>query len=148
MKIEIDQSNRVENAGRTVLAFSNEITDAVVIPFRAKRVGFQILRARLKPRKLANLLLFSAGIFLLLEGYLEKVTEIVIDLEYEGREADIRAFLLRYIWRRYPGFDSERIKFRSIGKSSRAHKKAWSVFRNRDKQTRKITARELRDLLE
>lgn len=74
-------------------------------------------------------MLFSAGLFLLIEDHLPGLTRLVVDTEYTGHDADIRAMLLGWIRRRRPNFDASSIVFMPIGKQARAHKAAIGVTR-------------------
>ena len=129
--VEVDQSNRVDEPGDSYLAFSDGISRAIKVPFRVKQAGREALRARGKPRKRAEMLLFAACVFLLLEAHLDQLQQIIVDNEYGGHEADIRSFLFEYIRKKEPGFEIERIVVRSIGKRSRAHNVAWSARRGK-----------------
>lgn len=144
--VEIDQSIKIEDAGDTVIAFSDGFSGAIVIPHRAKQAAIRVLLARSKRRKVYHLV-FAAGVYLLLKGSLDRVEEVVIDTEYAGYAADIKAFLLRRIWEDYPGFRPEQIVVRAVGKRSPAHYKAEAVRKGRDRGYRKVTQRELLEAL-
>jgi len=144
--VEVDQSNMVEESGDTYLAFSNDISWAIRVPFKAKQAGFEALRDRRKTKKTAKLMLFAACIFLLIEGHLDQLQRITIDNEYAGRGDYIKAFLLRHIWEVDPEFDPWDIETTSIGKKSPAHIKAWSA-RAEGKADRTVTTREILDLV-
>ncbi len=96
-RVEIDQSNKVEDSGDTFLAFSNDIAYTIRVPFRVKRVGIDMLRQRGKSKRTATLMLFAACVFLLVEEHLSEIDTIILDNEYSGREADVRSFLFEYI---------------------------------------------------
>ena len=93
-------------------------------------------------------MIFAGGLFLLVEDYLDQINRLVIDTEYTGKEAEIRALLLRHIWRKVPIFDPQRIMFEQVGKKSPAHKKAEAVRKKRDAEYRRISPKELFQLLE
>lgn len=92
-------------------------------------------------------MLFSVCLFCLLKDHLVQCEQIIIDVEYEGKNADIKAFLLRYIWKIYPKFRADAIVFRRIGKKSPADHKARRVREGRDREFRKITIKELLEIL-
>ena len=146
--VEVDQSIKIEDAGDTVLAFANGISHAVVLSARVKRNIFQTLVNRGESREVARLMIFAGGLFLLVEDYLDQINRLVIDTEYTGKEAEIRALLLRHIWRKVPIFDPQRIMFEQVGKKSPAHKKAEAVRKKRDAEYRRISPKELFQLLE
>lgn len=130
--VDVDQSGKTSNlAVDTVLAFSNDLNRAILVPAQVKRAIVQVLRARGKSGTRAAIQLFAAGLFLLLKDALNRVDQIVIDVEYTGYDADIRSMLLNWIWRVDPVFEKERLIFRHIGKNSPAHKLAIDVYRGR-----------------
>jgi len=141
--VEVDQSIKVEDPGDTFLAFSDGISYAIKIPFSVKRKGLQALLNQGKPKKRAKLLLFAACVFLLLESHLEQLQRVTVDNEYDGRQADIKSFLLEYIRKKNPTFESERIEIRAIGKKSPADELAGAVRRGKREADRAITAEEL-----
>ncbi|MFZ2360262.1 MAG: hypothetical protein WA040_13045 [Anaerolineae bacterium] len=147
-KVEIDQSIKIEDKGATILAFANGLAFAIEIPANVKLTGLQMLRDQARKPGVAHRLLFAASLFLLLRDHLDQIERVVIDVEYEGHEAEIGAFLLRFIWRDYPSFEPWRIEFGLVGKSSPAHHKAEAVRRGKDRKYRRITEAELAHLLE
>jgi len=146
--VEVDQSVKVEDPGATFLAFSNSISHAIKVPSSVKQKGFQALRKRGKPRKRAKLLLFAACVFLLLENHLNQLERVTVDNEYDGREHDVKSFLLEYIKRRAPTFEAEKISIRSIGKGSPADHLAGEVRRGSREPDRIITEKELLSVVE
>jgi hypothetical protein len=141
--VEVDQSNKVENSGDTFLAFSNEISWSIKVPFRVKQAALQALRDQGKPSKRAKLLLFAACVFLLLEDHLDQLQRITIDNEYDGRESDVKSFIFEYIKRQHPRFRIETIDVRSIGKKSNAHYLAWTAYTGRGRVDKTISEKEL-----
>jgi hypothetical protein len=142
--IEIDQSGKVENTqGATVLAFSNGLSRAILIPAKVKRKAFELLRLQEKRGKFATLKLFSACLYLLLKPHISQLEHIAIDIEYAGRNAEIRGMLLYYLRRHKPEFSKTAITFHLVGKHSPAHDLAIGVFRQQKKPARIITFQEL-----
>ena len=130
MRIEVDQSGKIEQTNRdTALAFSNEISYAVLIPAGVKREAINLLRATGRRGKTLYISLFAAALYQLLKDHLDKVDIIVIDVEYEGNEQDVKLTLLNLIWQRHPTYPATNITFRRIGKRSAAHKKALATYR-------------------
>ena len=74
-KVEIDQSNRVDESGSTFVAFANHFTYAIKIPTKVKKVGREILAAKGTPPKLLNPLLWAACVFLLLRDHLAMIVK-------------------------------------------------------------------------
>lgn len=147
MILEVDQSIKVEQTNRdTVIAFSNGEKYALLIPARVKREAAQHFHKEGRPKKQIFLLLFALAAFHLLKGHVDDSTVIVIDVEYEGQEQNIKALLLRFL-------DIEKrnrpqIVFRSIGKKSGAHLLAISVVRGKRQAHRTITLQEFLKPLE
>lgn len=148
MNVEVDQSIKIEQSGSTILAFANGSAHAIIIPSQVKAAGHELLRLKEKPLSTAHWMLFAAGLYLLLKGNLKKFKGIIIDIEYPGKNADIKASLLRHIWKTYPEFDQTIISFKGIGKKSPAHMKADLVRKKRDRVYRKITQKEFLSLLQ
>jgi len=144
LRIEVDQSGKIEQTNMdTVLAFSNGISYAVLIPAKVKRTAIHLLRGTGKRGKIAYTLLFAAALYQLLKDYLDRVDLIVIDIEYEGNEQDVKLMLLNLIWQSHPTYSAANITFRPIGKRSPAHKKALATHRRVVKADRTLKAKEL-----
>lgn len=141
--VEVDQSVKIEQSGATVLAFSNGIAWAILIPSDVKTEAIRRLVYRKHTNLEARLIVFAAGLYLLLKDRLAELGQVVIDVEYEGQEANIKAALLRYIWRSAPGFDGDSIIFRRVGKKSPADAKARAVRTGRDRRFKRVTLEEL-----
>lgn len=130
MRIEIDQSGKVEDTKKlTVVCLANGKAKTLLISAQEKRKVLIVMRALDKPHKNFVFRIFAGLIFLLIRD--EKVDSLVIDREYPGHEAVIRNILLSL-------FDKNKIKspkvsFGQIGKKSRAHKEAISVFHGKRK---------------
>ena len=133
MKIEIDQSGKIENTNKdTVIAFSDDNFGSLLIKAKDKREIQEIFRQAGKPRVFIYKL-FTILIFLLIKNHLKKVEEIVIDEEYPGKSALIKDLLLREIRKIRPRFLKENISFRQIGKKSKAHNIAYNTFKKKRK---------------
>lgn len=146
MEIEVDQSVKIEDTSEdTVLAFSNERHFAILIPAEAKRQALAYLRRRGKSRRISVLLVFAAGLFLLLRNSAADATLITIDQEYEGKkhEAVIKGRLLQLLYRAGWQGDSDCITFGLVEKKSRAHKQAWGVHQGKIVPDYRVTADEL-----
>jgi hypothetical protein len=141
--VEVDQSNKIEYPGDSVLAFSNGISWAIKISSRVKQGGLQALLRRGKPEKRARLLLFAACVFLLVERHLDQLQQLIIDNEYDSHEADVRSFLLEYVRKKRPDFGREKILVRPIKKHSPADRLAGTVRRGKQRADRKITLADL-----
>ena len=86
MKIEIDQSGRVEETNRdTILAFANDNEFTVIITARTKRRLQEIFRQIGKPT-VFMIYIFAISVYLLIKPKLNSITDIIIDIEYAGWE--------------------------------------------------------------
>ncbi len=148
MEIEIDQSVKIEDtAGDTVLAFSNDVQRAIVIPAAVKRKALAYLRDRGKSRKAAVLAVFAAGLFLLLRDVAESITLAVIDQEYTGHDALIKDRLLRPLRAEGLHVYPDIFAFGYVGKKSKAHDLAMKVHRGKLTPDHQVTLKELLDAL-
>lgn len=144
MRIEVDQSGKVENTQTdTVLAFSNGKSGSIIIPAKLKRKWFQRKGWEGKSKRATYLTLFSAGLFLLLRQHVDKKTTIVIDKEYPGHDLEVRLNLLNYFEKRKISIHKDQITFDRVGKGSKAHELAVAVFRERAKADKVVTEKEL-----
>lgn len=148
MRVEIDQSGKIEDTRvDTILAFSDGISGSILIPAKIKRKCVEFVRDDRHKTKTLYLRIFCAGLFLLLKDYLSYLDQIIVDVEYLGREHDIKALLLRLIWEPYPNFDPDKIQFSLVGKDSPAHIKAYSIFTGLENADREISFEDLKRFL-
>ena len=149
LDVEVDQSIKIEQTSKdTILAFSNDEQVAILIPAKVKRQVLVRLKAKGKPMPVARLMLFSAGLCLLLREAAQNLTAITIDQEYPGHEANIRGMLLRFLRKIGMRIDKEGIVFARLGKRSKAHERAWRVHRGEIAPDRTVTLQELLDVLQ
>ncbi len=125
MKIEVDQSGKIEDYLDTVVAFRNGEQFSVLLERRLKSEVIKLYKIRYKDIVYR---LFAICVFYCIRDYLDKIQIIVIDEEYQGRERDIKKHLLRFIWKHRPNFDKDKIRFERIGKKSTAHRLAYQTF--------------------
>ena len=145
---EVDQSGKTgDRKVVTVLALANDVQHTLVIPAKVKRVAVRWLRARGKSNTHVAVRIFTAGLFLLLKRHLDSFDRVMIDVEYVGWEAAIKAMLLERLRQVEPGFQGDRIVFRHVGKKSPAHRLAIEVYRHRRSFDRSVTEAELLDEL-
>ena len=141
--VEVDQSGKIEDLSvDTVLAFSDGSNRAIRIPVSVKHAGLEFLRQRHVSSKVRFLRMLAAGFYLLLKDDLKRIAHIVIDVEFAGREQDLRGMLLILIWQRFPLFSKDQLTFRRIGKKSPAHHLAWRVYRGERRADRVIAKEE------
>ncbi len=148
MKLIVDQSIKIgDTQSPTVLALSNDIQRAILIPASVKRECIRVLRGRWTPETTMYIRLFAAGLFLLLRELLASADRITIDVEYPGHERDIRRDLALFCRRSGLMIDPTVIHFQHIGKQSPAHQVAWETSRGKQTPDEIITAEELARLL-
>lgn len=132
MRIEIDQSGKVEDTSRkTVVAYadSNNKTKSVLISARTKRKIQEIYRT-IGKSKLYVYYIFSTLLFYLTRD-VDKKDLIVIDLEYPGKDKIILD-ILNNIRKEYK-LANLNVRFDRIGNKPKAHYAANLVFNNKKK---------------
>lgn len=128
--VEVDQSGNFEvTKTDTVLAFSNGVRFSVLIPTTVKRNCITQLRKRGLTGPTLYVQLFAVGLFFLLKDSIDQLEEVVIDTEYEGREALIKDHLMNILRRSGSSVRRGQIRFGHIGKESAAHSLALATFR-------------------
>ena len=143
MNIEIDQSLKIECTEKdTVVAFSDHIFASILIRAKDKREIQKIFR-NINQSKVFVYKLFAVLIFILIKDYLNKITEIIIDEEYPGKNKIITDSLMREIKNVKPDFDRSNIIFQQIGKNSKAHFVAWGVAMNKKLPDRVLGLKEI-----
>jgi hypothetical protein len=144
MHIKVDQSGRIEQPVDTVLAFSDTIDFAILIPREVKRNILKYLRENLeKDKETAAVIVFAAGTFLLIREMLTRIDYVEIDEEFTGKEATIKGILMRLARQRGIELPKRMIGFGRIGKTAGAHKRAIAVTRGQSKPERYVTEAEL-----
>ncbi len=140
MKIEIDQSIKIENTNKTTcIAFSNSINHVASISAREKKKVQTFFRKTGK-RRMFVLFTFTAMVYLLIKTYLKDGMTIVIDKEYPGYEKLIGQKLKEFIAENTRK-ENCRIQFSLVGKKSGAHLAAYSAFRGKyEKKVKPILA--------
>ena len=144
MKVEVDQSGKIgDTKVPTVLAFSNGKRFAILIPATAKRECLLALREQGIAGKTLYMKLFAVGLYLLLKDHIHRLSQVTIDLEYPGRNAEIKLYLMNLLNRAGISYDPTSIHFGQVGKKSRAHDAALGVFIGESEPGRKVTAEEI-----
>lgn len=146
MKIEIDQSGRIEyTSHKTVIAFSNKREGAILISAKTKRQVQEVFRRSGQP-KLFTLRTFAAGVVFLLSQYGGNIEEVIIDMEYPGNDNVLREMILEMAKVKKLNIQDIRISFFEIGKKSNAHYVAYGVFKEKIKPQKVISFKELVEL--
>ena len=145
MHIEVDQSGKIEQTDLdTVVAFRNDEQYSILLK---KNIKVDILTKYRNKYKDFHYRIFAILIFYCIRNYLHKIQLIIIDIEYEGREEDVKRNLLRFIWKSKPNFDKKLIKFSRIGKKSDAHRIAYQTSVGKLAPNKIITMKEVKNLI-
>ena len=143
MRIEIDQSGKIEDTGKnTIIAFSNSKSKSIFISAKDKREIQKFFREIGKPRIFVYKT-FAILIFLLIKDDLKKINEIIVDEEYPGKSPLIKNFLFHEIKKVSPFFSEQNIAFHCIGKKSGAHFLAYGVAIGKRKVDIEVGVREV-----
>lgn len=141
MRIEIDQSGKIENTNRlTVIAYSNDHKKSILITAKDKKIIQSVFRKIGQP-KIFIYKLFAVLIFVLIRDSLRKINQIIIDREYVGYENLIKKFIIEIAKHNGKKIEGGIIHFYSIKKKSRAHKIAISIYRAKKAHIR-LTSKE------
>ncbi|MDP2909743.1 MAG: hypothetical protein Q8N69_01575 [bacterium] len=127
MRIEMDQSGKIENTNRnTIIGFSNGISKSIIISGNDKKKLQELFREAGRHRVFVYKT-FAILIFILIKDYLNKLDEIIIDEEYPGKFNLIRSYLFSEIEKIDPDFPKENVVCARIGKKSKAHYVAYGT---------------------
>jgi len=144
MRVEVDQSGKIgDTKVPTVLAYSNGRQYAVLIPVTVKRECLHRLRRQGKAGKTIYIRLFAIGLYFLLKDHIHLISSILIDLEYPGKDGDIKLYLTNLFRRSGIKFNPSIIRFGQIGKKSRAHLKAFTVFSKTQQPDKRMSVKQL-----
>lgn len=145
MTIEVDMSGKIEQTWLdTVVAFSNKYQYAIKLPRDAKREILNKLKQ--KGQKQIILKVFCVCLYYLLKDYARE-DRVFIDKEYTGKDNIIKSILFGFMRKDNSGFDSKRLKFVEIKKTSNAHKVAVTVQRGKERPQKILTEEEIYNIL-
>ncbi len=146
MKIEIDQSGKLENTNiSTVIGFSNGKTKTIIIS-SIDKIKLQKYFRKIGKRQIFVYFSFAAMIYLLLKSE-RNIDEICIDIEYPGQTHLIKSFLLQLFLRTKRNVDKNNFHFYCIGHKSNAHIVSISAFNSKRADIR-ITSKDIISLYE
>lgn len=127
MKIEIDQSNKIENLNKdTIIGLSNSKVFTIRIKRQIKRKLKEEFRRKGQPQ-LFVFRTFIAGVVLLLRNAGIKEGSIFIDEEYSGNEKILKSMFLEM--RARVSEDDLAVSFRNIGRKSNAHNISYKTMK-------------------
>lgn len=131
MRIEIDQSGKIEDTNRpTVISYSNSKMKTLIILSKDKKLIQKLFRQAGRP-KIFVYRTFAVLIFLLLKDDIKNKDQIIIDKEYIGYEKLIKRFILELCQKFDLKIEPDSIHFKEIGKKSNAHKIAINSYRTK-----------------
>jgi hypothetical protein len=132
--IQVDQSGKVEDTAQdTILALANGITFTIRIPSTVKRECITTLRRSGITGKTMYNQLFATGLFFLLKDKIQELDKVIIDIEYIGREAQIKEHLVQLLRRAHGIVESQRIQFGYIGEHTAADEIARQTLHKKRK---------------
>ena len=154
MHLQVDQgiTKIGDTKGPTYFALSNKEQHVIEVAATTKREIVSWLREKEKFKPATYYQLFAACLFLLLKDHLGKTTEIRIDNEYKGHEAEIKGLLLGYI-QRLAKLDLQELKDKiaiaSLPKRNRADRLIHQVHQQKHPKLKaqRIHARQLKGML-
>ena len=130
-----------------MLVFSNRVHFSILIPASVKKQCHRYLKDESRLPKTRHLRLFAAALVLLLENYIHRIDQIIIDTEYRGSESELKLAIKNAFKKTSLKFDPDKIVFMRIGKKSDAHILAVEILRERRDSDRKISFEEMKKFL-
>ncbi len=135
MKIEIDQSGRVEYTS-TSTTLADSVGNSIVVRSTNKQYMQKVYREAQKPRMYVLEIFSLMMAFLISETYSSTMQNTyIIDSEYIGREQEIKTYLFRFLKRLNCPLKPDMVTFGHIGKKSKAHMYAYASYKDRSKAT-------------
>lgn len=141
MKIEVDMSGKIEDLRQdTIVAFRNNEQFSVLLPKKIKQELFQEFRRKFRQLRFR---IFAICIYYCLENYIKNKEIINIDVEYEGKDTEVKTYLIPLIRKKHENFDKNIIRFSHIGKESKAHEIAILTNRKVLKPNKILTKQDI-----
>jgi hypothetical protein len=134
MKIEIDQSGKIEATGQhTVVADS--FGNAVEIAAVSKRHLLSLFRAKGEPNMFFTKT-FALLVALTIQKSFHPSHYYLVDTEYIGWDDVIKTWIFRYLKRLNCSMDRQNLVFGYVGKGSSSHTYAYNTYKR--KRTKKV----------
>lgn len=145
MKIEIDQSGKIEDTAKpTVLALSNDQKFTLILSALDKKLLQNLFREFFHKKRIFVYQVFSALLFVLITS--AKIKKgVTIDREYPTKESLITRYCLEMC--RQKNIREFTLNFGHVGKSSSAHSLAYKTFKGKLRPNKKISFEEVLELL-
>lgn len=146
LKLELDQSGKIESTNvDTALATSDG--RSLLIPASVKRTCLLEIRREGRYKVPSQILVFTVGVFLLVQDRLCEGVAITIDEEYRGNGWFIKDHLLNLFKSAGHDIDPQLIEMGFIGKHSPAHSFALATYRKTLKPQRVVSVQDILTLL-
>ena len=136
MKIEVDQSGKIEFTEKTTV-IADSLGNIVCLSQRSKRAIQKLFRKEHKPQIFITCT-FAAMVALLISQRHSKTDVFVIDVEYPGKENEIKAFVVMYLNKLGKKWSPDKITFNYVGKKSKSHEFAYKTYKNLQGQTKNM----------
>lgn len=148
----IDVSGRMEKRTRkdAALAFSDGIEASIFVSGEVKLAVNDELRQQGVPRKRRGVRILVAGLYLLLEDFLDQLNHVVIDDELPGWGNEIKRELLGLVRQKVSDFDRSQIDVRNVRddpRGQRADRLAWLTRRKKREPHRRLTFQDLMSVI-
>jgi hypothetical protein len=145
MAYQVDQSNKIEKTNKnTAIALANSSEFVILITGKTKRKLQELFRQKGKPH-LFIYKTFAACIVILLRESKIQYNEIVIDIEYTGKEKMIKSMIYEVLDRLYEKLPE--IKFQAIGKKNKAHNLAYLTAQKKKIPNKIINFSEIKKIM-
>ncbi len=129
MKIEIDQSGKVEETAR-ITVIGDSKGNIITIKSKDKQIIQEIYRKEKQPRKFV-IQLFSLLTTFLIAKTIDNSITYSIDTEYPNKEEEITSLILYFSEILNIKISRHQIQFKRIGKSSLAHKTSHKGYKEK-----------------
>lgn len=145
MRIGIDQSGKIEDTAKnTVLAIANDLSYAILLQAKDKRLLQEVFRDFLGKRRQFVYETFAVLLYLLVAKTHPK-GRIIVDKEYPGHEPLIKLLLKKFD--KNNRLKEVSLDFGQIGKSSPAHNLAYAVLKKKKRANKVVSFEEVINLL-
>jgi hypothetical protein len=116
---------------------------SILIPATVKRSCITKLRSEGAHGTTFYLRLFTIALYFLLRDHIEHLSHAIIDIEYTGKDAQIKRYVMNLLQRSGRKVQAGQLRFMLVGKQSAAHTLAWETLREKRKPDRVISLVEL-----
>lgn len=143
MTVKINQSNKIEQTSKdTIVGLANEASFTALIKSRTKRKLQEEFRRQGRPRLFVYRTFIASVVLLLKYAQLGRVSEVIIDQEYFGKDKMLKSMFLE-MWSRF-FTEIPEISFERVGKKSKVHSICYFTMKGKYKPNVAIRFEELR----